>query len=90
MEGALPDLLDLHVIGDVRFPWGQTILELGRAEQAIEAAADLAKKRTTAREASLLLRVLVDGDNVSLENVSIDNDIAVSKVPLCQSCCTSQ
>ena len=60
MESVLDDLLDFHVIGDFHCYFGKAILQMGRAETAMN-------KDVFEAGRSDLLKMLVSPDTVALD-----------------------
>eukprot|EP00095_Tigriopus_kingsejongensis_P012477 maker-scaffold323_size206388-snap-gene-1.15 protein:Tk12477 transcript:maker-scaffold323_size206388-snap-gene-1.15-mRNA-1 annotation:"Tankyrase-1" len=65
LESVLKDLLDFHIIGDLKHNWGQAVLDIGRAESYL-----LDPREPAAT--SVLLRILLAPESVDLSSLSIE------------------
>lgn len=65
MESVLKDLLDFHVFRDVDHPWGQVILDIGRAESYLF-------DPMATSSISSLLQILIAPENVNVTAIKAE------------------
>ncbi|TRY72713.1 hypothetical protein TCAL_01136 [Tigriopus californicus] len=65
IESVLKDLLDFHVLRDVDHPWGQVILDIGRAESYL-------LDPMNASSMSSLLQILIAPEQVNLTTITAE------------------